>query len=77
MGDEGCFPLMAILDSYVIILLANIKFSEVTSIFQLVYKVRNERERVCVVGSIFVEVLIVLTGTEFGTLFLTKKKRDT
>ena len=49
--DEGCFPLVAVLDMDVVVSPTNIKFGEVMGIFQLVYKVRDEGKRVGVMGS--------------------------
>ena len=42
MGDEGCFPLVAIFDMDIIVTPTNIKFSEVTNILQLVNEVGDE-----------------------------------
>ena len=74
MCDKSCFPLVAIFDVDIVIPPANIKFGEVASIFQLVHKVRDERERVGISGGMFVEVIIVLARVEFSVLLLDKEE---
>ena len=75
MGDEGSFPLVAILDVNVVVSPVNIELGEVVSVFQLVHKVRDEREGISVMGGMFVKVSIVLTRTEFAILLLDKEER--
>ena len=70
VGNEGCLPLVTILDTDVVISPTNIKLGEVTSIFQLVYEVGDEGEGVGVTGGMFVEVLVVLAGTKFAIFLL-------
>ena len=65
---------MAILDVNAVISPANIEFCEVTSIFQLVYKVRDKREGVCVVSGVFIEVVVVLAGMKFAILLFDKEE---
>ena len=73
--DEGCLPLMAILDVDVVVPLTNIKFCEVASIFQLFHEVGDEREGVCITGGVFIEVSVILAGAEFAVLLLDKEER--
>ena len=75
VGDKGCFPLVTIFDTDVVISLVNIEFGEVVSVFQLVHEVRDEREGVGVMGSVFVEVAVVLAGAEFSVFLLDKEER--
>ena len=75
VGDEGYLPLVTIFDLDVVVSPMNIEFSKVTSIFQLVHKVGDERERIGITGGVFVEVSIVLAGAEFSILFLDKEER--
>ena len=44
-------------------------------IFQLIHKVRDEREGVSIAGGVFVEILVVLAGAEFTVLLLDKEER--
>ena len=67
---------MTILNTDVVISPSNIKLGEVASVFQLIHKVGDEREGVGITSGVFIEVLIVLTGAEFPSFFLTKKKGD-
>ena len=74
VGDESGFPLMTVFDADVVVSRANIKLGKVVSIFQLVHEVGDEGKRVGVVDSMFIEVTVVLTGTELeGQTFLVAK----
>ena len=75
VGDEGCLPLVAILDMDIVVSPTNVKLSEVASIFQLVHKVGNERKGVGIAGGVFIEVSVVLAGAEFTILLLDKEER--
>ena len=74
VSDEDCFPLMAILDTDVIVSPMNIEFRKVMSIFQLVHEVRDKRERVDIMGGVFIEVAIVLAGMKFAVFLLYKEE---
>ena len=54
VSDEGYFPLMAVFDLDVVVAPLNVKLDEVMSIFQLVHKVRDKREGVCISGGILI-----------------------
>ena len=60
VDDEGHLPLVTILDADVVVSPMDVKFGEVVSIFQLVHKVRDEREGISVTGGMFIEVPVVL-----------------
>ena len=66
VGDEGCLPLVTIFDVDIVVPPMNIELGEVASVFQLVHKVRDEREGVGVTGGMFVEVSVVLAGAKFA-----------
>ena len=68
VSDEHGFPLVAVLDTNIVVSSTNIKLGEMMSIFQLVYKVRDEGKGVCITGSVFVEITIVLAGAELVIL---------
>ena len=67
--DKSHLPLMTIFDVDIVVPLLNIEFSEVASIFQLVHEVRDERERIGIMGGMFVKVMVVLAGVEFTVFF--------
>ena len=75
MGDEGRFPLVAILDMDVVISPMNIEFGEVVSVFQLVHEVRDERKGVGVTDGVFIEVSVVLAGVEFSVFLFDEEER--
>ena len=75
MGDEGCFPLITILDVNIVIPSTNIKFCEVTSVFQLIDQVGDKGEGVYILSSMFIEVLVILARMEFAILLLNKEER--
>ena len=75
MGDEGGLPLMPILDLDVVVPLLNIKLSKISSIFQLVNEVRDERKRVGIMGGVFIEIATVLTRVKFIILLFNKEER--
>ena len=74
--DKGHLPLVAILDVDVIVPPMKIKLSEVVSIFQLVHEVGDERERVGVVDSMFIEVAVVLARAKFAIFLLDEEERE-
>ena len=74
MHDEGHFPLMAIFDADIVVSSANIKLGEVVSIFQLIHKVRDEWEGVCIMGGVFIKVPIVLERVKFAILLFDKEE---
>ena len=74
MGDEGCFPLMSILDADVVVPPLNVKLGKVLCILEFVDEVRDERERVGILDGVLIQILIVLAGAEFPILLLDKKE---
>ena len=74
VGDEGCLPLVTILDADIVVPLTNVEFGEVTNVFQLVYKVGDEREEICIMGGVFVKVLVVIAGVEFAVLLFDEEE---
>ena len=75
MGNEGRLPLVAILDSYVVVSPAYVKFGEDLSISQFVYKVGDEGKRVGVSDGMFIDVTVVLAGVESSILLFNKEER--
>ena len=73
MGDEGGFPLMSIFDSDIVVSPSDIKFGEDFHPLEFVDKVGDEGKRVCVTDSVFVDIAVVLIGSE-TTIFLFDKE---
>ena len=73
MHNEGHLPLVTICNTDIVVSLTNIELDEVASIFQLVHKVRDDREGVCVASSVFIEVAIVLARVKFAIFLFNKE----
>ena len=69
MYNEGGLLLMTIFDVDVVASPMNVKLSEMSSIFQFVYEIRDQRQRVDVMSGVFVEISIILAETKFFILF--------
>ena len=75
VSKEGTFPLVAILDTYVVITPTNVELGEEFGLFQFIYEVSDERERVGIMDGMLVEIPVILTGAEFSILLLDKEER--
>ena len=75
MGDEGSFPLMSIFDSGIIVSPSDIKLGEDFCPLKFIDEVGNEGKRVCITNSVFIDVVIVLTGSEATVLLFDKEER--
>ena len=73
MDDEGGFPLMSIFDLDIVVSPSDIKFGEDFRPLEFVDKVGDEGKRVCVMDSVFVDIVVVLTRSE-TTIFLFDKE---
>ena len=73
MGLECCFPLIAVLDAYVVVSRSEIELGEHLGPTQFVDEFRDEGYWVLVLYRPFVQVAIVLTGAE-RTVFLADKE---
>ena len=76
VGDEGCLPLVTVFNVDIVIPPLNVELSEVACVFQLIYKVGDEGERIDVVSGMFIEVMVVLTGVEFAILLFDKEEGE-
>ena len=74
MGNEGSFPLMPIFDSDIIVSPLDVELGEDFRPLEFIDKVRNEGERVYITDGMFVDIVIVLTGSE-ATVFLFDKEK--
>ena len=75
MGDEGGFPLVAFLDSDIVISPSYIKLGEDLGVFKFVDEVGNQGEGVCISDSMTIEISVVLARSETSILFLNKEER--
>ena len=75
VGDEGGFPLVAFLDSDIVISPSYIKLGEDLGIFKFVDEVGNQGEGVCISDSMTIEISVVLARSETSILFLNKEER--
>ena len=75
MDDEGGFPLMPVLDLDIIVPPSNVEFSEDFHPLELINKVGNEWKGICITDSVFVNVAIVLVGSEATVFLLDKEER--
>ena len=75
VGDEGGFPLMSVLDSYIVVSPPNIEFGEYFSIPQFIYEVRDEGKGVGITDGVLVDVSIVLAGAESSIFLFDEEER--
>ena len=75
MGNEGSFPLMPVFDLDIIVSPSDVKLGEDFCPLEFIDKVRNEGERVCVTDGMFVDIAIVLTGSEAAIFLFDKEER--
>ena len=75
VGDEGCLPLMSILDADIVVPPSDIELGEVFCILELIDRIRDEGEGVGISDGVFIQVVVVLAGMEFPILLLDKKER--
>ena len=75
VGDEGGFPLVAFLNSDIVISPLYIKLGEDLGIFKFVDEVGNQGEGVCISDSMVVEVSVILARSEASVLFLDEEER--
>ena len=69
--DECSFPFVSFFDSDVVIPPPNVHFGD---FFQFVDEGRNERERIGILDSMFIEVLVVLARAKSSFLLLNKEE---
>ena len=76
MGNEGCLPLISILDANVVVSPLDVKLGEDLGIFYLVDEVLDQWEGVGILDSVGVDVSIVLAGSEGvrGVLLIDKEE---
>ena len=74
MRDEGGFPLVTIFDANIVVPPADVKLSKQFGVFEFVDEVGDEGEWIGVVGGMFVQVSVVLTGAETAVLFFLQKR---
>ena len=75
MGDEGCFPLMSILDVDVVVPPLDIKLDKVSCVFEFVNEVGDEGKGVDVSDGVLIQVVIILAGAKFPILLFDKEEK--
>ena len=75
MGDEGGFSLMPIFDSDIVVSPSHVEFGEDFHPLELIDEVRNEWKRVCIMDSVFVNIVIVLAGLKATVLLFDEEER--
>ena len=75
VGDEGGFPLVSILDSYIVVSPSNIEFGEDLGVSQLIYEIRDEGEWVGVADGVFIDIAVVLAWAKSAVLFFNEEER--
>ena len=75
VGNEGCLPLVSILDVDIVVSPSNIKLGEVFHVLKFVNKVKDEGERIGISDGVLVQVAIVLAGVEFPVLLFDKEEK--
>ena len=75
MGNEGGFPLMSVFDSDIIVSPSDIKLGEEFRPLEFIDEVRDERERVCITDGMFIDIAIVLTGSEAAIFPFNEEER--
>ena len=75
VGDEGGFPLVAFLDSNIVISPAYIKLGKDFGVFKFVNEVGNQGEGVCISNSVAIEISVVLARSEASILFFDEEER--
>ena len=74
VGDKGSFPLVSILDMDIVISPADVKFGKDLCSLEFINEVRDEGEGVYVMDHVFVDVVVVLTGTKTTILLFDAKE---
>ena len=75
MGDEGSLPLMSVFDLDIIVSPSDIELGEDFRPLKFINEVRNEGKRVCIMDGVFIDIVIVLTGSEATVLLFNKEER--
>jgi hypothetical protein len=74
IGDESCFPLISVFNSYVVVSPSDIHLGEVPCFLELIEEVRNSGEWVGVPNCACVELLLVLAEAESPILLCYKEE---
>ena len=66
---------MPVFDSDIVVSPSNVKLGEDFCSLEFIDKVRNEGERVCITDGMFIDIVIVLTGSEAAIFLFGKEER--
>ena len=75
VGDEGGFPLVAFLDSDIVISPSYIKLGKDLGILEFVDEIRDQGEGIRVSNSMAVEISVILARSKASILFLDEEER--
>jgi hypothetical protein len=75
VGDESGLPLMSVFDSDIIVPPSDVELGECFGIPEFVDEVGDERKGVGVADHVFINVTVVLAGSESSIIFLDKEER--
>src|SRR6266404_2012134 len=71
---KSSFPLVAMMDTNVVVSPTDVELGEVAGVMQLVNEVRDEGERSCILDSDIIKTSVVLYRAEFAILLVYKKE---
>jgi hypothetical protein len=74
VGDEGGLPLVSIFDSDIVVSPSNVELSERLGVPEFVNEVGDEGKGVGVMDRVFIDVTVVLAGSESSILFLDEEE---
>ena len=74
MGNKGCFPLVTVLDPYVVVPPSDVELGEDLGVSQFIHEIRDKREGVGVMDGMFVDVTIVLAGAKSSVLLFDEEE---
>ena len=74
VGNESHLPPVSIFNVNIVVSPSNVELGKVLGIFELVNKVGDEGEGVCVTDGMFVQIAVILAGEEFPILFFDKEE---
>src|SRR5712675_1706828 len=74
VSDEGCFPLVSLSDTNIIVSPSYVELSKQGSSAGLIYELGNQREWVRISNGPLVQTSVVLDGSEFSVLFLNEEE---
>ena len=75
MSDECGLPLISFFDVNVVVPPADVELSKARKTVQVIYEISDERKRIGVLDSMFIQISVVLYQVEFSIFLFDKKER--